>query len=234
MAYEKRNRAIVSLSGGMDSATVLAYALESGYNVARAVGFHYGSKHNPRELEAAEALAKHYKVPFSLLDISSAMGMIDSHLMADNPNRIPEGYYEGENMRQTVVPGRNLIFASILAGIAWTAKAQTVFMGIHSGDHFIYPDCRPEFFKHMKLAVESGTDGAVSLAAPFLFGNKETILTYGISVGVPYEMTRTCYTSNEMACGRCGSCQERLAAWVRINQEDPIEYEERALLPKKS
>jgi len=138
---------------------------------------------------------------------------------------IPEGHYEDESMSRTVVPGRNIIFASILTGVAWSLGAEEVWLGIHQGDHAIYPDCRPEFYRAMNEAVTLGTDGKVVLKAPFLDTNKTGILRRGLFLNVPYGYTRTCYKEQEIACGKCGSCQERLEAFAECGLTDPVEYE---------
>lgn len=223
-------RAIVALSGGMDSATVLASALASEREVL-CVGFRYGSKHNPYENKAAERIAVYYGLNMRFIDMESVMGKFNSAL-TDPAREVPEGYYEGENMRQTVVPGRNIIFASVLAGLAWSEGCGEVWMGIHAGDHFIYPDCRPEFFAAMNEAVRLGTDNNVVLKAPFLHGNKFDILQHGFTLDVPYRYTRTCYKDQPLACGKCGSCQERLTAFKAHDREDPIAYETRELIAK--
>jgi 7-cyano-7-deazaguanine synthase len=145
---------------------------------------------------------------------------------------IPEGHYQEESMRQTVVPGRNLLFISVLAAIAQSKGMERVWLGIHAGDHFIYPDCRRVFFVGARSAVEESSAGAVSLYAPFLTGNKTNIIKYGTYVGVPYHLTRTCYSDQLIACGRCGSCQERLEAFSQCGIADPLKYQTRELLPK--
>ena len=124
-------KAIVSLSGGMDSTTVLADAISQGREVISCVGFNYGSKHNPHELEAGKQIATHYKTPYSIIDLRNAMYGFKSALM-DHTQAIPEGHYEAENMRQTVVPARNIIFLSLLAGEAWSRGAGEIWLGIHS------------------------------------------------------------------------------------------------------
>lgn len=224
-------KAIVSLSGGMDSTTVLADALSQGREVISCVGFNYGSKHNPHELEAGKQIATHYKTPYSIIDLRNAMYGFKSALM-DHTQAIPEGHYEAENMRQTVVPARNIIFLSLLAGEAWSRGASEIWLGIHAGDHFIYPDCRPEFYHAMNEAIRIGTGDLVSIKAPYLYGNKTTIIKRGLELNVPYHLTRTCYSSDNIACGKCGSCQERLEAFQANGLQDPIEYISRDLFPK--
>jgi len=222
---------IVSLSGGMDSTTVLASALAAGMEV-ECIGFCYGSKHNPYENAAAEKIAQHYNVPFTLMSLNELMANFNSNLMSSGGD-IPEGHYEQANMTQTVIPGRNIIFSAVLAGVAWNLGANEVWLGIHSGDHQIYPDCRPEFFQAMQSAIHHGTDGNVRLMAPFLQGDKTSIIAWGYQHDVPYNLTRTCYKDQEVACGKCGACQERLEAFHNNEIDDPIEYESRVILPKE-
>jgi 7-cyano-7-deazaguanine synthase len=228
-----RQKAVVAVSGGMDSATVLGMALAEG-QVVYPVGFSYPSKHNRYEQRAASNILRHYGMLPADLYQFNLTGIFEGFKSAllDKDQQVPEGHYEAENMRQTVVPGRNIIFASILAGYAWSIGADSVWLGIHAGDHFIYPDCRPDFFSAMNAAVLTGTDGNVVLHAPFLSETKKEILRWGFDHRVPYHLTRTCYKDQPIACGRCGSCQERLAAFAAFGVEDPIEYESREPLPK--
>lgn len=223
-------KALVSLSGGMDSATVLAKALDEG-RMVRAVGFSYGSKHNQWENAAAIELVNHYRIPFELIDLAGVMRSFRSNLLQSGP-AIPEGFYEAESMRQTVVPGRNLIFIAVLAGLAESLGLDEVWLGAHSGDHHIYPDCRPTFIRAADEAIHLSSDGRVLLETPFLSGNKTTILQEGFHLGVPYGLTRTCYCDTPIACGKCGSCQERLDAFAKNGIEDPLEYQSRVLFPK--
>lgn len=227
-----KKKAIVALSGGMDSATVLAEAISQEREIVECVGFYYGSTHNVFENAKADALAKQYEIPFRLISLATVMDGFKSNLLKSNDKPIPEGHYEADSMRQTVVPGRNLIFISILTGLAWSRDAAEIWLGIHAGDHFIYPDCRPDFFTAMRAAVEYGSDHKVTLQAPFLGVTKYEILQRGQKLGVPYNLTRTCYKPQETACGKCGSCQERLTAFRRLGVEDPIPYESRQLLLK--
>lgn len=227
------SKGIVALSGGMDSCTVLAKALAYHNGNVDCIGFTYGSKHNKYEQEAAIAIAKFYMVPFDQVNLTSVvLPYVKSDLLRTGGD-VPEGHYEAESMKQTVVPGRNIIFCSILAGIAWSREAEAIWVGIHAGDHHIYPDCRPEFYFHMDRAVYEGTDHKVRLEAPFLHADKSIILQEGFDLGTPYHLTRTCYKNQKVACGKCGSCQERLTAFKRLDREDPIDYETRELMPKE-
>lgn len=226
-------KAIVSLSGGMDSTTVLAAAIEqNGAEQVKGVIFKYGSKHNPFENWAAFAIADHYRIPIRFFDLSSVMGGFDSDLLSSG-GKLPEGHYEEESMRRTVVPGRNSIFATILMGLAESEQAESVYLGIHAGDHFIYPDCRPEWLTALNELAKAATLGKVSFVAPFLYEDKKGILRYGLERKVPYQLSRTCYSDQEVACGKCGSCVERREAFMLVGAVDPIEYQYTGPLPEK-
>ena len=216
-------KAIVALSGGMDSATVLAWLLDKGYEVY-AVTFAYGSKHSSYELKGAQSIIARYRVPRYHFDLGNVFSNFRSDLLKTG-GEIPEGHYTDESMKSTVVPGRNIIFTSVLAGLAESLGAKYIALGIHQGDHAIYPDCRIEFHHAMSRAVFIGTGDQVEFLAPFIDTDKEGILKWGMGHDVPYHLTRTCYKDQQLACGKCGSCVERLEAFAKINQEDPVTYE---------
>lgn len=215
-------KVVIALSGGMDSATLLAHLLKNGYEV-EAVSFEYGSKHNSHEKRCAEILAEYYGVILHHIDLTGVMAGFNSDLLKTGGD-IPEGHYNDASMSRTVVPGRNIIFLSILSGLAWSRGASRVAVGIHAGDHAIYPDCRLGFYKAMDAAVSKGTDGNVLIMAPFVDWDKTKILQWGIPNGVPYRFTRTCYTDGPVSCGKCGSCSERLEAFRNIGKTDPVPY----------
>ncbi len=222
---EKDWKVIVSLSGGMDSATALALALRSCPAV-ECVGFSYESKHNALENEMAARLAAHYRVPFTLIDLGRVMAGFKSDLLLSG-GAIPEGHYTDESMKRTVVPGRNTIFLAVLLGLAQSRGAREVWAGIHAGDHAIYADCRPRYARLMQDVYGAASEGTVELVTPFLYLSKGDIAKQGVALGVPYQYTRTCYTTDPVACGRCGSCRERLSAFKEVGVEDPLEYQYR-------
>lgn len=225
--------AVLSFSGGLDSATVLAWLIREGFTKVHCVNFQYGSKHNVYERRAADAVLKYYAsavscdLSYEVVDLSRAFAGMESSLLLSG-GAIPEGHYESANMSQTVVPARNLVFLSILSGIAWSKKMPYVAIGIHHGDHAIYPDCRPEFYKAMDAAIYLGTDHNVHVVAPFLNMTKSQIVQFGIANNAPYSLTRTCYKNQPNPCGKCGSCYERLEAFAENNLIDPVFYEEGA------
>jgi len=221
------NKIVISVSGGMDSSTLLGKCLYEGYEVYP-VSFTYGSKHNKYENEACKNVCEHYgfkNVPLINLDF---MGQLFESNLLSKGGDIPEGHYTEKTMTKTVVPGRNLIFASIVAGYAESIGANFIGLGVHAGDHAIYPDCRPKFIENLNRTVLASSDEKIIVSAPFLYLTKKDILNIGYRLDnykVPYQLTRTCYKAQEKSCGVCGSCVERLEAFDQIGVKDPIEYE---------
>lgn len=224
-----KSKTVLALSGGMDSATLLAMSHKT--DELHPVSFYYASKHGSLEQQKACELALYYDLSFSMIDLTGAFSAFRSDLLKTG-GAVPEGHYEDASMSRTVVPGRNLIFAAVLAGLAESVGASTVLLGVHAGDHHIYPDCRPTFVYSLNHTVQASTEGRVSVVAPFLKVTKTDILRHGLDLKVPYHMTRTCYTDDRVACGRCGSCQERLEAFAANGVADPLEYATREIMPK--
>jgi 7-cyano-7-deazaguanine synthase len=137
---------------------------------------------------------------------------------------VPKADYDPGSMNQTVVPGRNLIFASVLAALAESRGGGHVALATHSGDHYLYPDCRPAFNESLAQTVQAGSDGAVGLFAPFAALSKADIVGIGRRLKVPFELTRSCYEDSPQSCGACGTCRERLQAFAANGIVDPIEY----------
>ncbi len=215
---------LVSFSGGLDSTCLLTHLMKEHKHTFYCVGFFYGSKHNQYENMAAKAICRKLDVPFQLIDMSGVFKGFKSNLLKSGGD-IPEGHYQEESMTQTVVPARNLIFASVLIGLANSLSMDTVALGIHAGDHAIYPDCRPLFYNDLESVSLSATDNAVRVIAPFLYHTKTEVLSEGLLSHAPLHLTRTCYKDQPIACGKCGSCIERLEAFEENIAWDPIEYE---------
>jgi 7-cyano-7-deazaguanine synthase len=224
----------MALSGGVDSSTMLYLALARGRNITP-VFFSYGSKHQEYERRAASSVAtkstaelRHGEgTELIFVDLQNAFAKlgIQSSLLKGG-GLIPEGHYTDWSMRQTIVPCRNFVFVSLLGALAESINAKEVWLGTHSGDHEIYPDCRADFIGSCRDALTLATDGEVDLVTPFLSQDKRQIVHEGIELNVPYELTRTCYKDQELACGKCGSCVERLEAFKLNRATDPIKYEE--------
>jgi len=218
----EKKRAVVILSGGMDSTTLLYDIKQKGYEVY-ALGFDYGQKHK-KELIYAKKTCNKLKVPFKIINLKVLSELAPSALTRKDW-KIPKGHYEEEVMKQTVVPNRNMVFLSLATSFAISMKAKKLFYGAHGGDHVIYPDCRSKFVEAMKKAIELCDWEKVRLEAPYLKLHKEDILKKGFKLGVDYKLTWSCYLGNEKACGECGVCVERLEAFNKIKKKDPIKYE---------
>lgn len=213
---------LIALSGGVDSTTLL---YEYREEVACAVGFDYGSKHNAQELAAAKAICRELEIPYLIIPLAFIGEYFRSDLLLSG-GEMQLGDYSEENMSSTVVPFRNGIMLSILAGLAESRDLQQVLIANHFGDHAIYPDCRESFVKPMGEAITAGTSNGVKLVAPYTKLTKAEIVARGTRLGVPYGKTYSCYQGGERHCGRCGTCRERHEAFVANGLEDPTLYEE--------
>jgi len=215
-------KVVVIYSGGMDSFTVLNKAVNDGFDVY-ALSFDYGQRH-VKELEYAANVCKQLNIHHKIVDISAINSIISGSSLTDDID-VPEGHYESENMKQTVVPNRNMILLSLAVGYAVSLEANKVYYGAHSGDHAIYPDCRPEFVQKMQDVCAIANYEAVDIVVPYLNEDKIEILADGLKMGLDYALTWTCYNGREKACGKCGACQERLEAFKLNNATDPRSYE---------
>jgi 7-cyano-7-deazaguanine synthase len=215
-------KVVVIYSGGMDSFTVLNRAIKDGKSVY-ALSFDYGQRH-VKELDCASSVCKSLNVPHKVIDISAINQLLAGSSLTDDID-IPEGEYEVANMKSTVVPNRNMILLSLAVGYAVSVGAAQVYYGAHAGDHNIYPDCRPEFVQKMNDVCQIANYESVEIFSPYLNVSKAAILTDGLSMGLNYSNTWTCYNGREKACGKCGACQERLDAFSENGQIDPIAYE---------
>ncbi len=213
---------LIALSGGVDSTTLL---YEYREEVACAVGFDYGSKHNAQELAAAKAICRELDIPYLIIPLAFIGEYFRSDLLLSG-GEMQLGDYSEENMSSTVVPFRNGIMLSILAGLAESRDLQQVLIANHFGDHAIYPDCRESFVTPMGEAITAGTSNGVKLVAPYTKLTKAEIVARGTRLGVPYGKTYSCYQGGERHCGRCGTCRERHEAFVANGLEDPTLYEE--------
>lgn len=241
----EKNKIVVIFSGGLDSTTLMYEAMERGMIVTSAISFNYGQRHS-KELEFAKATCAKFGIKHHLIDLSQtglveALSTSDTSLLAGASNEVPDGHYTNLTMKATVVPNRNMIMLSIAGGIAVAEGANNVATGVHSGDHFIYPDCRPGFVAAASEALLQGNEGFGNLQgiiAPFIDGDKTDIAFLALQLNLPFEESWSCYKGGEIHCGRCGTCVERLEAihdaqerWVRLCPDlsipqDNTEYED--------
>ncbi len=214
-------KVVLILSGGMDSGTLLFDLMEGGYDI-HAMTVNYGQRH-AKEIACAQKLAEICGVEHTILDLSAlAPQLFKGSSQTDSSVPVPEGHYQEENMKLTVVPNRNMILLSLAVARAISLKASKVFYGAHAGDHAIYPDCRPEFVKAMQTAAALCDWTAVDILAPYSVWTKIQILKRGLECGVPYEETWSCYAGGAEPCGKCGACQERAEAFEKNGIPDPL------------
>lgn len=222
-------RVVVLLSGGMDSVTALHHASRE-FDVVTALSFHYGSKHNDREIPFAAHHAAEIGVPHAVMPL----GFIGEHFSSDllaGRAEVPKGHYEEVSMKKTVVPFRNGIMLSIAAGFAESLGAGGVVIAAHSGDHAIYPDCREDFMNAMGAAMRLGTYAGIELLRPFIDIDKTAIVQRGSELGVDFAMTWSCYAGGALHCGECGTCVERREAFLLAGVVDPTDYLQTPPLP---
>jgi len=216
-------KCVCIISGGMDSITMLHDLHKQDFDIY-ALSFNYGQKHCKELLYASEN-CKMLNILHKVINMREIGNELLSGSSLTSNIEMPEGNYDEENMKLTVVPNRNMIMLSLAIGYAISIEAGSVYYGAHSGDHAIYPDCRPAFLKALQKTALLCDWSKVKVKAPYLNLNKISILKRGLKIGVDYSKTWTCYNGREKACGKCGACQERLEAF-RLNKiTDPIQYD---------
>lgn len=211
-------KSVVVFSGGMDSTTALYKLVHEGDQVC-ALTFDYGSKHNAAEYKRAVNICEKLGVELSKIELPLDRYFRSSLLQSGED--IPEGHYQEETMKSTVVPFRNGIMLSIAIGFAESIDADRVVIGNHSGDHAIYPDCRSSFISAMNDAAKFGTYKEVTIYSPFCQMNKREIALEGKKLNIDWNDTWSCYKGGEIHCGKCGTCVERKEA---LEGFDPTEY----------
>ena len=211
-------KAILIYSGGLDSTTLL---YEYKDEISLAVTFDYGAKHGAREIECAKYNCNKLGIKHLIIPLDFMGKYFRSNLL-ESGGEIPEGNYDEENMRSTVVPFRNGIMLAIAAGLAESYDLDTVLLANHSGDHSIYPDCRPSFIDAFDSAPKEGTYNGVRVVSPYCNITKRDIALRGRKFGIDYSKTYSCYKGGEVHCGCCGTCRERKEA---LEGFDPTVYE---------
>jgi 7-cyano-7-deazaguanine synthase len=211
-------KTVIVLSGGMDSTTLLYKLLAEGKEV-KAISFNYGQRHSRELLQAAktcEALGVEHKI----VDMTFLKEIVSNSALTSDIE-VPEGHYEDETMKLTVVPNRNMIMASIAIGWAVNEDYDEIALGVHAGDHAIYPDCRPEFIHALREVAAIANFKAIGVYTPYLHVDKGDIAIEGKVLNVDYSMTHTCYKGGDVPCGVCGACQERAEAFIKAGVPDP-------------
>jgi 7-cyano-7-deazaguanine synthase len=216
-------RAVVILSGGLDSTVLLYSMIRDGYDPI-AVTFNYGQKHS-REIECAKRTCQELRVPHRIFDLTGLAEVFGGSSLTSACLDVPEGHYQAENMKSTVVPNRNSIMLNLAMGFAIANDIQMVAYGAHSGDHAIYPDCREEFVEAIQHLATLVDYKPINIVVPFLHWTKAEIVEYGVNLNVSFNNTYSCYKGGEIHCGKCGTCTERKEAFALANVEDPTEYD---------
>lgn len=214
-------KSLIILSGGMDSVTLL---YDKKDEIAVAVTFDYGSNHNKREEEFAKYHCEKLGIEHIIIPLTFIHDYFKSSLL-EGASAIPDGHYEDETMKSTVVPFRNGIMLSVACGLAESRELEKVLIANHFGDHAIYPDCRKGFIDAISEAMRNGTYKGITIDAPYTTITKTDIAKIGKSLSIDYSKTYSCYKGGEKHCGKCGTCVERKEALRDAGIEDPTEYE---------
>lgn len=222
-------KAIVLLSGGLDSTTCMAVAAEKGLELYP-ISFNYHQRHSI-ELEGAKRVASFYNVKKHLI-IETNMETVGGSALTDAAIDVPEGDASRTDIPVTYVPARNLIFLSYALGYAEVVGARYIYIGVNSVDYSGYPDCRPEFIERFQMLADYSTktahmDNRIEIVAPLQDLSKKDIVLLAVRLKVPLEFTHSCYKGGEKACGICDSCKLRLQGFQRAGIDDPVEYETR-------
>ena len=224
-------KVVVLLSGGLDSVTVLHH-MAATEQVVTALSFDYGAKHNARELPCAADQCSALRIPHRVVPLTFLAEAFKSDLLKSG-GKIPDGHYEEQTMKKTVVPFRNGVFLSLGTGYAESLGAEAVAIAAHAGDHTIYPDCREEFLGPMAQAMAKGTYAGIKLLRPFVSMDKAAIVRRGGELKIDYARTWSCYKGGLLHCGTCGTCIERREAFLNAGVPDPTPYVTTPELPPK-
>ena len=223
-------KALVLFSGGVDSTTCLAIAVDKyGKDNVLALSISYGQKHN-KETQAAEKIADYYGVKLKRLDLAKIFEDSNCSLLDSSTEDIPkESYSEqlkktGGKPVSTYVPFRNGLFLSCAASVALSNDCTEIYYGVHGDDSAgnAYPDCSVDFINAINNAIYIGSGNQLKVIAPFVGLNKAQVIAKGLSLKVPYKMTWSCYEGNESPCGVCGTCRDRIKAFRENGMNDPI------------
>lgn len=218
-------KAIILLSGGMDSAVVAAYARKEGYKLC-ALHLNYGQRTQQKELWAFEQLCKHYEIEEKLIVDISYLAQIGGSSLTDNNLEVEDADLSRREIPNTYVPFRNANIMSIAVSWAEVIGANAIFIGANQVDSSGYPDTRKEFFEAFEKMIKLGTKPTtqIEIKTPIIEMTKSEIVLLGKQLDVPFELTWSCYRSNELACGTCDSCALRLKGFQEANLRDPIDY----------
>lgn len=220
-------KAVLILSGGLDSSTLGYWLKNEGYDELICVSYNYGQRHIV-ELESAKKIAKKLGALHHIVDVTFLKNFLKGSSLTDTSVAVPHGEYTKENMQITVVPNRNTMLLSIAWSIACVEKADVLAYGAQCGDHYLYPDTRPDYFNAMNLALRLSTEDCrkdgLNLIAPLLHKSKDQVVKLGHELQVPFAETYSCYEGGDMHCGLCGACQSRKQGFRDAGISDPTSY----------
>ena len=221
-----KRRAVVLLSGGLDSTTLVYQLLYEDFDII-ALNVDYGQRH-VREIESAQEIAAAAQVPLVQVQLARALTPIFAGCQSSQVGLqdVPEGHYAAETMRITLVPNRNMLLLSLAGALAESREASLIAYAAHAGDHSVYADCRPSFYKSCDETIQQATEGRVRLYAPFGKITKADIVKRGSLLHVPLGLTWSCYKGGTQHCGRCSTCVERAEAFSLAGVPDPTSYED--------
>jgi len=224
----KNKRAVILVSGGMDSATAVYEAIERGYE-PYFLHTSYGQQTETKEYECAQALAEEVEAADMLHIETEHLAAIGASSLTDEELDVEEADLDSDEIPASYVPFRNANLLSMAVSYAEANECSAVFIGAHSEDFSGYPDCRPAFFEAFQEVINAGTkpETEIELIAPFVEWSKTEIAERGLELNVPYELTWSCYRDEEPACGTCDACAFRLEAFRNAGSSDPINYAER-------
>ena len=227
--HDMGEKAVILLSGGLDSCTCMAVAHAAGYELYP-ISFNYHQRYD-REVDCAKRIAAHFHAAEHLI-IETNMDAVGGSAVTDKSIDVPDGDADRTDIPVTYVPARNLIFLSYALGYAERVGAAHLYIGVNSVDYSGYPDCRPEFIRHFQAVADCSTEAAsegkrIEIVTPLQNLSKADIVRLATRLAVPLELTHSCYNGGEKACGVCDSCKLRLQGFAAAGIKDPIEYERR-------
>ena len=215
-------KAILIYSGGMDSTTLLYSLISEGYLV-KALGVDYGQRHR-KELDSARTICETQRIEFQIADLSSLKPLFGQSALTNTSVALPEGAYDAENMKVTVVPNRNMLMLAVAISWAIASEFKTVAYAAHAGDRAVYPDCRHEFIEALGQAAGLCDYEPIEILSPFILKSKAEIVRIGSKLKVPLHLTWSCYKGEALHCGTCGTCQQRAQAFLAAAVPDPTCY----------
>lgn len=213
-------KTMVIFSGGMDSGTLLYHLRDQGHELLP-IGIDYRQRHI-KELDYAHRFCAQLGLKYPVLNLRSVGALLAGSSQTDKSIPVPHGHYQAETMKLTVVPNRNMLMLAAAGAVAIAHQCEALAYGAHAGDHAIYPDCRAGFIQIMREAFLNCDWKPLELLTPFRDWSKGEIAKEGVRLGVPYELTWTCYEGGEDPCGRCGACTERKEAFEYVGVPDPL------------